>query len=380
MPQGTLPPSCPQQHGAHHRLDDACRAAQAAHSTVRALYKSYAGPLYQVKRKDGKTMDIKVSAPGGFADSATQDKFCAGSSCVFFQLYDQSPQGNHLGVAPGGGAHRQEDIPANAAADPLMVGGHKVYGLRMDPPSGYRRDNTSGIAIHDEPETIYAVFNGSHYNNRCCFDCESRLCTDPRSCALSRSHSHSNTCAVRSADGNAETDNHDDGAGTMEALYFGSAKGGLNHGGAGTGPWIMAGASTPTRAAALPGKSVAHHRCLVSATVRVRASDMENALWGADKVVSNEEPITHDFVTAMIKGDSGAAPGHWAIKGGNAQAGMLKSYWDGHRAPHYAPMKKQVWLVFISRVCGLVFTQSHPLTVRWPVSPTGSDYPWDRRR
>ena len=58
---------------------------------------------------------------------------------------------------------------------------------------------------------MYAVFNGSHYNNRCCFDY-----------------------------GNAETNNHDDGAGTMEAVYFGSAKGGLNHGGAGKGPWIMA--------------------------------------------------------------------------------------------------------------------------------------------
>ena len=189
------PPPGSLQHGAHRWLDDACRAAQAAHSTVRALYKSYAGPLYQVKRKDGKTMDIKVSEPGGFADAATQDKFCAGSSCVFFQLYDQSPQGNHLGVAPGGGAHRQEDIPANAAADPLMVGGHKVYGLRMDPPSGYRRDNTSGIAVHDEPETIYAVFNGSHYNNRCCFDCEPRLLrrSTARSCV--RAHAHTQTPA-----------------------------------------------------------------------------------------------------------------------------------------------------------------------------------------
>ncbi len=44
----------------------------------------------------------------------------------------------------------------------------------------------------------------------------------------------------------------------------------------------------------------------------------------------------------MIKGDSGPAPGHWAIKGGDAQIGALKSYWDGHRAPKYAPMKKQV--------------------------------------
>ena len=56
--------------------------------------------------------------------------------------------------------------------------------------------------------------------------------------------------------GNAEVNNLDDGAGTMEAVYFGNAKGGLNHGGAGKGPWIMA--------------------------------DMENALWGADKVQSNE--------------------------------------------------------------------------------------------
>ena len=59
-------------------------------------------------------------------------------------------------------------------------------------------------------------------------------------------------------------------------------------------------------------------------------ADMENALWGADRVVSNEEAITHPFVTAIVKGDSGPAPGHWAIKGGDAQAGELKSYWDGH--------------------------------------------------
>ena len=70
----------------------------------------------------------------------------------------------------------------------------------------------------------------------------------------------------------------------MEALYFGNAKGGLNHGGAGAGPWIMA--------------------------------DMEQALWGADKIDSEEPPINHAFVTAMIKGDvsTNAPGGHWAIK------------------------------------------------------------------
>ncbi len=34
--------------------------------------------------------------------------------------------------------------------------------------------------------------------------------------------------------------------------------------------------------------------------------------------------------------------GHWAIKGADATQGKLKTYWDGRRAPGYAPMKKQV--------------------------------------
>ena len=54
----------------------------AAHSTVRALYGSYAGNLYQVRRADGTTKDIAVLAPGGFANVAPQDAFCAGTACV----------------------------------------------------------------------------------------------------------------------------------------------------------------------------------------------------------------------------------------------------------------------------------------------------------
>jgi hypothetical protein len=188
--------------------------------------------------------------------------------------------GNHLDIAPGGGAARNPDKGVNASREPLMLGGRPAYAARFEGGMGYRIDKTNGIAKGDEPETLYMVTSGTSYNNRCCFDY-----------------------------GNAETNNDDDGAGTMEAVYFGSATGGLNHGGAGKGPWIMA--------------------------------DMENALWGANKVVSNEEPITHEFVTAMVKGDSGPAPGHWSIKGGNAQTGELKVYWDGERAPGYAPMKKQ---------------------------------------
>ena len=55
----------------------------AAHSSTRALYSSYNGPLYQVMRQsDGKTLDIGVvqpgeDDPGGYADAAAQDAFCA---------------------------------------------------------------------------------------------------------------------------------------------------------------------------------------------------------------------------------------------------------------------------------------------------------------
>ena len=46
---------------------------------------------------------------------------------------------------------------------------------------------------------------------------------------------------------------------------------------------------------------------------------------GADVVKSNERPINHDFVSAMIKGDvsTNAPGGHWAIKGGDANQGKL---------------------------------------------------------
>lgn len=132
----------------------------------------------------------------------------------------------------------------------------------------------------DEAQTIYAVFSGLHYNNKCCHDY-----------------------------GNAERTPRDDGAGTMEALYFGSAKGGMNHGGAGPGPWLM--------------------------------GDLEQGLFGSNKTDSSESSITHTFVTGMFKGDTGPAPGHMAIKGGDAQQGPLTVFYDGWRPKGYAPMKKQ---------------------------------------
>ena len=48
----------------------------AAHSTTRALYSKYTGPLYTVARaSDNATINITV-LPSGFADAAAQDVFC----------------------------------------------------------------------------------------------------------------------------------------------------------------------------------------------------------------------------------------------------------------------------------------------------------------
>src|SRR5206468_4314453 len=69
----------------------------AAHSTTRALYHSYDGPLYQVTRlSDGAVRNIGVAYRGGYADAAAQDAFCAGTTCFISKLYDQSPRHNDL--------------------------------------------------------------------------------------------------------------------------------------------------------------------------------------------------------------------------------------------------------------------------------------------
>ena len=77
----------------------------AAHSTTRALYGNYNGPLYQVQRgSDGATTNISPVSAGGVANAATQDSFCDRTTCLISIIYDQSSRGNHLTKAPPGGA------------------------------------------------------------------------------------------------------------------------------------------------------------------------------------------------------------------------------------------------------------------------------------
>src|SRR5262245_12877380 len=88
------PPARPQ--GPCDIYEAAAAPCVAAHSTTRALYASYTGPLYKVLRQsDGKTLDIGVVKPvasptpdaGGYADAAAQDAFCANTYCWITTIY-----------------------------------------------------------------------------------------------------------------------------------------------------------------------------------------------------------------------------------------------------------------------------------------------------
>ncbi len=102
----------------------------AAYSMTRALYASYDGPLYQVQRaSDGTTANIGLLAAGGDVNASEQDSFYSGTSCTITEIYDQSPEGNNLTVASGGGAAPHQDDPASATALPITIGGHEAYGV-----------------------------------------------------------------------------------------------------------------------------------------------------------------------------------------------------------------------------------------------------------
>jgi non-reducing end alpha-L-arabinofuranosidase len=262
----------------------------AAHSTTRALYASYNGPLYKVLRQsDGKSLDIGVVKPsvsdaGGYANAAAQDAFCASTYCWIATIYDQSPKHNGLTQAPRGNFSGPamggvNNLPVADMA-PITIMGHKAYGAFIEPGMGLRNDAPRGTAVDDQAEGQYWVINGRHFNSGCCFDY-----------------------------GNAEIDSRDDDNGTMETTYFGNA-GSWYHGNT-PGPWVM--------------------------------TDQENNLVGCvnsdpSKLCVNLPNITWRFVTGIAKGE----PHHWTSMGGDAQQGALQVMFDGPRVNGtYDPMRKQ---------------------------------------
>nr|WP_255956094.1 arabinofuranosidase catalytic domain-containing protein [Streptomyces sp. ODS25] len=252
----------------------------AAHSTVRALYGSYSGKLYQVRRSsDNATRDVGALAAGGRADASAQDSFCSGSTCVITAVYDQSGHGNDLwyqgsSQVPGS----SQSSPAKATSESLTVGGGSAYSLYINPGNSYWHDgHLTGVPTGSAPEGAYMVTSGTHVNSGCCFDY-----------------------------GNSETTRKADAAGAMDAINFGTECwfGGCS----GSGPWVQA--------------------------------DLEWGLYsgGSQSWNTGQRAFSSKFVTAMLKNNGTS---RFALKGANAQSGGLTTMWDGSLPSGYSPMKKQ---------------------------------------
>ncbi|GHE13353.1 alpha-L-arabinofuranosidase B [Streptomyces alanosinicus] len=250
----------------------------AAHSTTRALFASYNGPLYQVQRASDSTLkDIGVLSPGGVADAAAQDSFCVGTTCTITRLYDQTGGRNTL-VYQGPGGTGGADSAAVASTEAVSVGGQKAYALYINPGNSYFAYNSAGgVPTGSLPEGEYMITSGTHVNGSCCFDY-----------------------------GNTEIDHKADGNGAMDAINFGTECwfGGCS----GTGPWVQA--------------------------------DLENGLFTGGSKAWNPSQVseTSRFVTAMLKNNGTT---QMALKGANAQSGSLTRFYSGAMPAGYNPMHKQ---------------------------------------
>jgi hypothetical protein len=264
--------------------EDAGNPCVAAHSTVRALFSTYNGNLYQVRRQsDNKTLDIKVLSPGGFANTAAVDSFCSGTKCDLMVVYDQSGKGNDLWTqgsaqVPASTSSRFPNALGEEKGAGCMVGGHKAYSVFIEPNNCMWHDGSkSGIPTGTQPEGMYMVTSGTHYNGCCCFDY-----------------------------GNSEVNRTPDGAGTMDAINFSSQ---CWYGTATIpGPWVQA--------------------------------DLEWGLFsgGSQSWNPNQKTMSYKYVTAMLKNNGTT---NFALRGGNSQSGALTTLWNGNLPSGWSPMKKQ---------------------------------------
>ena len=253
----------------------------AAHSTTRALFAAYDGPLYQVQRNsDHAYHDVGLLAAGGYADASSQTSFCAGTSCTITKIYDQTTRHNDLPISWGGywkgpGANGA-DIGADAAALPVTAGGHQVFGVKVTPGTGYRIDHANGAPTGSQPEGIYMVTSSNYTNQWCCFDY-----------------------------GSGENSHTDTGNATMNSIYWGNACWFGNC--VGSGPWVEA--------------------------------DLENGMFhtgsGSNKDANNQG-VHFPFVSAWEKNNGTS---NFTLKYGNAASGGLTTTYSGGLPNGYSPMK-----------------------------------------
>ncbi|AGL19175.1 arabinofuranosidase catalytic domain-containing protein [Actinoplanes sp. N902-109] len=259
-----------------------------AHSTTRALYGSYNGPLYQVQRASDKAYtNVGLLSAGGVANAATQDSFCANTSCTITKIYDQTANHNDLPISWGGlwkgPGPNGADVGADAKALPITVGGHKAYGVKVTPGVGYRVDNAKNAPTGSQPEGIYMITSSNYVNQWCCFDY-----------------------------GSGENSHTDTGNATMNAIEWGTACWFGDWGNnpcVGTGPWVEA--------------------------------DLENGMYHTN-TGSNKDPnnsgVHFPFVSAWEKNNGTS---NFTLKYGNAAGGGLTTPYSGALPKGYSPMKTE---------------------------------------
>ena len=262
----------------------------AAHSTTRALYASYDGPLYQVRRtSDNQLKDIPPLTPGGIANAKVQDDFLAGKPGTISKIYDQTPNGNDLIRSPAGGWLKIPSNESDAVKAKIKLNGYDVYGVytygngySSDPNvvgAGYRNNATKGVVTGNGAEGIYGVFDGKHVSWGCCFDY-----------------------------GNAQTNMQAKGPATMESIYFGTSTQ-WGHG-SGNGPWVMNDPEYGIQAGYDPNQNL-------------------GVYLGNTSIIAN-------YVMGIVKSDTSNL---WAIRGGDATKDTLKTMYRGRQAPQYFPKK-----------------------------------------
>ena len=267
----------------------------AAHSTVRSLFGSFAGNLYQVARPNNETADVGVLEAGGFADVAAHDKFCAAGECVIKKDLRPIDAGQPPRAADQQRCRAQDGQRIVAPDHCAGRGGGLRHVVRP-------RVRLSRGQHHRGGKGQRAVMRGHRYNEHCCFD-----------------YGNSE---------NTQTAGKDYGCGAMEAIYFGDSNWVAHppwtapdgNRGRGNGPWVGA--------------------------------DLEAGMYygGGNRTRVNEQntPLTSEFVSLSLKGRSDG----FTLKGGDATEGAMKTMYDGPRPDkkiagdcgdtyHYQPMRKQ---------------------------------------
>ena len=245
----------------------------AAHSTTRALYGAYNGPLYQVRRaSDNTTRDIGVAERGRRTPTPPRRTRSApappASSPI---IYDQSGRGQ----PPHPGAPRRLRRPGRG---------------RLRQP----RQRHRGADHRRRPQGVRRLRRPRHRLPQQHTPTASPPATSPRACTPS-STARTTTAAAAST------------TATPRPTAATTA----------TAPWRPSTSATTRSGATAPATAPGSWP-----TWRTACSPASTPA-----TTPTTRRINHRFLTAIVKGE----PNHWAIRGGNAQSGGLSTFYNGAR-------------------------------------------------